>query len=147
MSDIEFKLDEHNDVTFEVDIRGSEKATSSPIIRFVCESGDITYGFKGEYTGNGEVSFEIPPLKGKVEEGRAKGKLEVILEDKYFVPIEFGIDFVAPTEVVAEIKTKKKKGTKTLQESPREPVSAQIVVKPKSIRARKGTLASRYKKD
>jgi hypothetical protein len=143
---IDFRLDEYNDVTFVVDIKSSEKTKSSPIIRFVCESGNIIYSFNGQYTGDREVEFEIPPLKGKIDEGLASGHLEVILEDKYFVPTKFGINFIAPTEVVAEMVTPKK-GKKTLrEETSSESVSAQVIAAPKSVKRRKGTLASKFKK-
>jgi len=45
-------------------------------------------------------------MEGKIKEGIYHSKLEIILEDKYFIPIEFDANFQIDTKVVAEIVQK-----------------------------------------
>lgn len=112
MSDIVWKLDESNEVTFKVDVSSSERIQSAPKVRLVCESNDLHYAFPGSFIGGDEVKVNIPPMNGKISEGEYNAKLEVIVEDKYFVPLSFDAKFEITTKVVAEIVAHKE-GLKT----------------------------------
>ena len=147
MADIPLKLDENNTLEFSVDITGDEPIEGSPVIRFVCESKDVSYVFEGKYTGGNDVKVEVPPMKGKLKEGTYSSKLEVILEDRYFVPLELDVEFKVSRKVVAEIKQRKKPARKqadvtaSFVTQSSEPVSG----KPKAD-TKRGSLKKRYKK-
>jgi hypothetical protein len=53
----------------------------------------------------GEVSISIPPLQNVIAEGKYTGSLEVIIDDKVFVPMKIGTDFKKSINVVAEVVT------------------------------------------
>lgn len=103
MSDVSLKLDENNELVFDVQITGDEPISQAPIIRMVCENKGVSYVFSGIHTGNNNVEVFVPPMAGKLTEGDYKAKLEVILEGKYFVPLEMNINFQMSRSVVAEI--------------------------------------------
>lgn len=110
MADIDFKLDERENIVFNVGISGTEQALSNnpPKVRFVCEGkDDVSYSFNGQYVGNDQVEFTIPKMEKKLTEGIYKGHLEVIFEGKYFQPLSMDVEFIQPTKVVAEHVKKK----------------------------------------
>lgn len=106
MGNVNWKLDESNEVAFKVDISSTEPIHGTPKVRLVCESRGIDYAFPGQFNGQGEVEVTVPPMEGKLDEGQYRAKLEVILEDKYFVPLEFDANFQVTTKVVAEMVQK-----------------------------------------
>jgi len=107
MDDIFWKLDETNDITFKVSISSSEPLNQSPKIRLVCEGPEMSFSFPGKFNGLNEVEVTIPPMQGRIMEGKYHTKLETILDDKYFVPLQFDAVFEMSTKVMAEIVTKK----------------------------------------
>lgn len=153
MADIPLKLDENNTLEFSVDITGDEPVQGAPIIRFVCESKDVSYVFEGKYVGGNDVEVEVPPMKGKLKEGTYQTKLEVILEDRYFCPLELEAEFKVSRKVVAEIKQRKKPEPKqadvkasfvtqsSTPASERKPAKAE-----QKQPRRRGSLKNRYKK-
>jgi hypothetical protein len=96
---ISLKLDENNDLGFEVKIEGDEAAI--PSFRLVCEAPGITFGFRGEAEGN-TVRFNIPAMKGMLKEGTYATRLEVIIGEKLLVPLSFETAFTAPTRITVE---------------------------------------------
>jgi len=106
MENIELKLDENNELIFRVTIQGAEQPASA--IRFVCETGDVAYMFSGTSTADGEISVRVPALKEKIREGTYVGRLEVLVEGRYFAPLEFNTTFKQSLKVVAEAVTRAK---------------------------------------
>lgn len=105
MSDnITLNLNESNDIRFDVQITSTERLSGEDAIklRFVCESNDIEYSFRGESINDGSVRVIIPSMKGMLKEGTYPSRLEVIVEGHYFVPLEFDTEFKIPLKVVAE---------------------------------------------
>ncbi len=150
MADIPLKLDESNEITFAVDITGSEPINGSPIVRLVCESNGISYVFHGEYTGTNQVDIDVPVMKGKLAEGTYPVKLEVILEDRYFVPLELEAEFKVSRKVVAEVVQRHKK-------EPVEPAVKAVFQRAKPVKesskktpakqqVKRGSLQDRFKK-
>ncbi len=134
MAKVEFKLDEHHELAFTVDITGNTKVDSTPQIRFVCEGPDkVLYSFEGVYSKDSQVEIEIPPMKGKISEGVYSSRLEVILEDRYFVPLELEVNFTQPTSVVAEIIQVKEKPKKVMPKIEKKVVAALVSSKSKKI--------------
>ena len=155
MAEVEFKLDEHHELAFTVDITGNTKVDSIPQIRFVCEGPDkVLYSFEGVYSKDSQVEIEIPPMKGKMPEGVYSSRLEVILEDKYFVPLELEVNFIKPTSVVAEIIQVKKKPKKVMPKPEKKVVASLVSSKSKKVesavrlskkKAKMPTLADKFR--
>lgn len=103
---IVLNLNESNDVRFDVKITSSERFsnTDGPQVRLrlVCEANDIEYSFRGTSLSDGTVQVIVPPMKQTITEGTYDTRLEVIVEDRYFVPLEFAVEFKTPLKVVAE---------------------------------------------
>jgi hypothetical protein len=123
---IDLDYEESNELIFKVKIEGAEPTPAK--VRLVCETpGDMMYMFRGQPTGeDGVVKFTIPPMKGKVKEGEVLSRIEVLIENRYFAPVQFGINFKQTMRVVAE----------AVKLAPRKPaeikVSATPVVAPKA---------------
>lgn len=98
---IELKLDEANELLFKVTIQGANAAPAK--VRLVCENGDMSYMFAGQETDDGEIRFVIPEMKGQLKEGESyEGRVEVLIENRYFAPVEFDMTFKQSMKVVAE---------------------------------------------
>lgn len=98
----ELRLDEANELYFKISVHGAERSPDA--IRLVCEAGDISYSFKGKVTGEQDVvRFVVPPMKNVVKSGQLiEARVEVIVDDHYFVPVKFSAEFKEPVKVVAE---------------------------------------------
>ncbi len=105
---INLKLDEKNELLFKVMIQGTDAKTAR--IRLVCEGDDnISYAFSGKLTENGEIQFIIPEMKKYISgKKNYKSHVEVMVENRYFVPSTFELTFKESTKVVTEsVKVKK----------------------------------------
>lgn len=103
MSNINLLLDEENEITFALTVEGT---TSSPArCRLLVEKDDMTLMFNPNYFKNNEVSVTIPALKNVLKEGECNLSLEVIVEDKYFVPLTMKGYLEKSIEVIAESKS------------------------------------------
>lgn len=100
MSDISLYLDQDNELKFNVSIEGSKPGT--PKYRLVFEGKECNYAFVGHQSAPGEIMFVVPAMKNTLKEGRYRGELEVMVDDRYFVPLQFDADFEASLRVVAE---------------------------------------------
>jgi len=100
MSDIDLYLDQDNELKFNIAIEGSKQC--SPSYRLMLENTDYSYVFAGQKLVTGEVCVVIPKLKSSLKEGNYKAKLEVMIDDRYFVPLEFKTNFTQSVSVVAE---------------------------------------------
>lgn len=98
----ELRLDESNELFFKISVHGAERSPDA--IRLVCETGDISYSFKGKMTNEPDiVRFVIPALKDAVKHGQLyETRIEVIVDNHYFVPVKFNTEFTEPVKVVAE---------------------------------------------
>lgn len=97
----ELRLDEANELYFKISVHGAERSPDA--IRLVCEAGDVAYSFKGKVTEQDIVRFVVPPMKNVVKSGQlCEARVEVIVDDHYFVPVKFEAEFKEPVKVVAE---------------------------------------------
>jgi hypothetical protein len=140
MEAIEIKLDEQNELFFNVQVEGSSPGAVT--VRLVCESEDFSAVFPGSYTDDGEVRVVIPELKknASFKEGKDyEAKLEVMVENRYFIPLKFDMTFKESVKVFAEVsnktsslvENKTKKQESIVEVKKNEPVvSAKIVSKP-----------------
>ena len=116
MESIDLALDTDNELNFMVKVEGSRPGDSS--CRFFLEGVEMSYIFPGNIDQSGEVSVNIPSMNKLLREGVYKSKLEVVVEDRVFVPLEMNINFEKSVRVTAESVTtarKKPKASATLE--------------------------------
>ena len=127
---MELRLDESNELFFKISVFGAERSPDA--IRLVCEAGDLSYAFKGKTTTeDGIVCFVVPAMKNTIKAGIYEARVEVIVDNHYFVPVKFNADFKQPMKVVAESVTH---ATSYKKEEPKLAVKAAVVTKPISLR-------------
>lgn len=101
---VQLDIEEKHELLFKIKVEGAEQAPSK--VRLVCEHSDIAYMFNGHPTDqDGVIAFNIPVMKDKLTEGIHNSRVEVLIENKYFSPVEFQINFKKPVKVVAEAIT------------------------------------------
>jgi len=98
---IELKLDENNELIFEVNIQGTDSVDASPQIRYIIEDKNISYTFNADLKNN-NVTVDVPVLQECLKEGIYDSKLEVIIGDRYFVPLKTNVEFKKSLKVTAE---------------------------------------------
>jgi hypothetical protein len=97
---IALDMEESNELAFKIKVEG---ASSPAKVRLVCESGDVAYMFNGRGTSDeGVVQFIIPQMKGKLQEGTYAARVEVLIENRYFSPVQFQLNFKKTVQVFAE---------------------------------------------
>ena len=107
METIDLDLDNENEMTFNVVIEGTRPG--EPLCRLMIENEDMTFSMQGDFLPNDEVSIVVPPLKGIIKEGKYDTYLEVLVDDRVFIPLEMKINFEESIKVVAESKAQKKR--------------------------------------
>lgn len=121
--------EEANELLFKVKVEGSDPAPAR--VRLVCEAGEFGYVFNGHGTSEeGVVQFLLPVMKDKIKEGTYLSRIEVLIENRYFAPVQFQLGFKKTMTVVAEAIT-----VQPRKAPPEVRVTAQpiIVAKPVSI--------------
>jgi hypothetical protein len=101
---IDLDIEESNELAFKIKMEG---AASTPAkVRLVCEGKNFSYMFNGYGTQEPEVvQFTIPQMSNKIEEGQYSARVEVLVENRYFAPLHFQINFKKMLTVVAEAKS------------------------------------------
>lgn len=113
---IEVDADSSNELLFRVKVEGTDPAPAK--VRLVCETGDVDFVFKGHSAGeDGLIQFVIPNMKGKLKEGTYLSRVEVLIENRFFSPVAFMLNFKQAVTVVAEAVV-----------IPRKPVQQQVTV-------------------
>lgn len=98
---VDLDIEEASELLFKVKVEGIEPAPAK--VRLVCEVGDVGYIFNGHPTPDeGVVQFLLPSLKDKLKEGVYLSRVEVLIENRYFAPVSFNINFKKAVTVVAE---------------------------------------------
>jgi hypothetical protein len=93
-------MEEANELAFKIKVEG---ASTPAKVRLVCESPEVSYMFVGRGTGeDGVVQFVIPQMKGKLQEGTYAARVEVLIENRYFSPVQFQLNFKKTMQVFAE---------------------------------------------
>jgi hypothetical protein len=108
MDEIDLDLDNENEMTFNVVIEGTRPG--EPLCRLMIENEDMSFSMQGDFLPNNEVAIIVPPLKGMLKEGSYDSYLEVLVDDRVFIPLEMKINFEESVKVMAEtVKRKKRK--------------------------------------
>jgi len=108
MNEIDLVLDEENELTFQLNIEGSRPAQA--ICRLNVQGDNMNLLFEAQQDRGDEINVVLPPLAHVLKEGSYNMSLEVVVDDKYFVPLELTGNFEKSVRVTAEavVRTKKK---------------------------------------
>lgn len=98
MDTIELKLDEGNELEFQVVVEG---ASGISRVRLVIEDKALALSFDGSTNSSGNVAVSLPSLKQHLSEGVYPAKLEVIAENRYFEPLAFSVDLRETVKVTS----------------------------------------------
>ena len=102
MAAMKLSLDRENILEFNVDIQGyaNTSTTKAPKVRMILEQKNM--GFCMVATKEDKTySVVIPEMKNIMESGICEARMEVIIENKYFVPWESQIEFDKEVKVEA----------------------------------------------
>jgi len=103
---ISLDLEEAQELLFKVKVEGIDPAPAK--VRLVCETGDVAYMFNGQATPeDGVVQFLLPALNDRIKEGLYPSRVEVLIENRYFAPVQFNIAFKKAVKVFAEAVQRK----------------------------------------
>ena len=84
-------IDEQNELRFKIAIFGGNSQTSD--VRFICEADAMSYLFDGKVSQNDEAVIIIPSMIGKLNEGMYNARLEVMVQDRRFIPLSLKLNF------------------------------------------------------
>jgi len=93
-------LDDDNELRFGVTVEGAEASRFS--CRMILESPGVSFAFNGRSVENNEIEVIVPKLKNMLSEGTYNTKLEVIVDDKIFVPLEIPANLKKSVKIQAE---------------------------------------------
>jgi len=97
---ITLDYEEINELAFRIKVEGVESPAK---VRLVCENNDVSYMFNGRGTHeDGVVQFIVPLMKGKIQEGTYPARIEVLIDNRYFSPVQFNMHFKKTMQVFAE---------------------------------------------
>ena len=118
MEDMKLSLDRENILEFNVDIQGYANTSTSkePQVRLFLEQKNIGFCMSAK-KDNKTYSVIIPELKNIMESGSCDARMEVIIDNKYFVPWESKIEFDREVKVEA---------APVIREEPKPNVSVQV---------------------
>ena len=118
MDVMKLSLDRENILEFNVDIQGygNNSITKPPKVRMILEQNEL--GFCVDATKEGKTySVIIPEMKNVMESGLCDVRMEVIIDNKFFVPWESQIEFDREVKVEA---------APIIREKPQPDVSVQV---------------------
>jgi len=132
MTPIDLMLDNDNELRFKVNIEGTRPGVA--VCRLMLEGNEMQYGFRGHQEPDGEISVMIPSLKGFIKEGVYDTHLEVVVDDRMFIPLEMKLNFEKTVEVTAEavVRSRRKKPFASailLESQPKQPEKEKKVPK------------------
>ena len=133
MAAMKLSLDRENILEFNVDIQGyaNTSTTKAPKVRMILEQKNM--GFCMVATKEGKTySVVIPEMKNIMESGMCDARMEVIIDNKYFVPWESQIEFDKEVKVEATPIIKSESESLSVQAQPvikEEPEPQKPVVK------------------
>jgi hypothetical protein len=103
VSDFDIYLDTDNELKFTVAIEGAHEAQVRS--QFILEGPKgINLCFEGKPAG-GEIAVEVPSLKGMLREGLYNTRLEVIVDDRVFTPLQMQANLKPAIKVEAVVRT------------------------------------------
>jgi hypothetical protein len=119
MAAMKLSLDRENILEFNVDIQGyaNTSTTKAPKVRMILEQKNM--GFCMVATKEDKTySIVIPEMKNIMESGICDARMEVIIDNKYFVPWESQIEFDKEVKVEASPIIKSEPEVMSVQAQP-----------------------------
>ena len=118
MEDMKLSLDRENILEFNVDIQGYANTSTSkePQVRLFLEQKNIGFCMPAK-KDNKTYSVIIPEMKNIMESGSCDARMEVIIDNKYFVPLDSKIEFDREVKV---------ESAPVIREEPQPNVSVQV---------------------
>jgi hypothetical protein len=108
VSDFDIFLDTDNELAFTVAIEGANEAAVRS--QFILEGPrGISLCFEGRASG-AEITVGVPTLKGIIREGLYNTRLEVIVDDRVFTPLQMQANVKPAIKVEAVVRTAAKVG-------------------------------------
>jgi len=102
METIDLDLEEANELSFKLKIDGVASGAVSARLYCECADGHMQV-FEGRFQGEPEtVSFKLPQMGRLVTEGTYPGWIEVLIDNRQFVPANFNLKFKKPVSVQVE---------------------------------------------
>jgi hypothetical protein len=97
---VQLDSEENNELLFKVNVEGHVSGPAK--VRLVCESNDVEFMFPGRPAGDeGLVQFVLHKSAG-LKPGTYPSRIEVLIENRYFVPVEFNIELKKTVQVFVE---------------------------------------------
>ena len=95
----QLRLDEESELEFSMEVFGTTEPSSD--IRFVISGDKFEVSFKATEK-DGDVKVKIPKMKGILTDGEHACRVEVVIDDKFFTPLEDTVEFAALGEVAVD---------------------------------------------
>jgi len=116
MADIELFLDNDNELKFDIQVEGAHSANFDA--RLILERSDgVNFGFKGTQDPNGEISVIIPEMTKSLAEGTYASRLEVIVDDRIFIPLVMQAELKKSLKVEAKVNNIRRRIAPKIQAS------------------------------
>ena len=112
MSDISVRLDEQEELDFDISINVASNNIDEQRdvkVRFIVEDGGINYTFNARKKEEGGYSVRIPVMEQKMHSGDKNCSLEVICNNRYFPAWQGVVNFEKSVKVEAAIVRVNKK--------------------------------------
>ena len=106
MSDISVRIDEQEELDFDISINVSStnvEEQKEVRVRFIVEDGTINYTFNAREKEEGGYSVRIPVMENKMASGEKDCMLEVICNNRYFPAWKGTVNFEKSIRVEAAI--------------------------------------------
>ena len=102
MEEMKLSLDRENILEFNVDIQGYSNTSTNtlPQVRLVLEQKNMGFSMLAKKDQK-NYSVTIPEMKNILESGVCEARMEVIIDNKYFVPWQSQIEFDKEVKVEA----------------------------------------------
>ena len=138
MENMKLSLDRENILEFNVDIQGYSNTSTSapPQVRLVLEQKNMGFCMSAKKE-NKSYSVIIPEMKDVLESGVCEARMEVIIDNKYFIPWQSEIEFDKEVKVeAAPIVKSEPEVTMSVQAQPvlkEKPAVEEKVIKEEAI--------------
>lgn len=102
METIDLDIEEVNELAFKIKVEGITEGRASA--RLYCASNEGTlHAFPGQFIGEPEtVIFHLAKMDKFISEGVYPGWVEVVIDNKQFVPVKFNLNLKKPVVVQVE---------------------------------------------
>lgn len=148
MADLKIMLDQQETLDFDILIESNAANLSKDdiAVRFVVKDKGMQFVFETEKDGS-TYTAKLPELKGILESGEKECILEVICNDRYFIPWESSIEFEEGIKIKADVTSQKEtKETIVVEAKKRQVEEPEVVEEEKKVVPKKKMTEEQKKK-